>query len=245
MDPSKSRERIAHNIKAHGFHLYLVEGELTPRFIYTIGLSEKTGFELTIAGGIGFTDGDAVKIIDKAAKAALKGTLELAEELNLADSGSCSFRLIDRSWITELLLGIPDYYGGSLPSCYQLAPLREHATIDVPEMSRPFSPALEPVWQWLKLPWLFSIPRKSTAITDLRALLGEPVTEATRWEENEWELFAGPGDQQKEVNIRRVPISTLLGFDATLEVVANLNVGEGVWRKSIDDQWHEWRGKVS
>ncbi len=51
-DRAKWLEKIKHNIESHGFHMYLVMGGLTPRFVYSIGLSPVIGFEIVFAGAI-------------------------------------------------------------------------------------------------------------------------------------------------------------------------------------------------
>jgi hypothetical protein len=78
------------------------------------------------------------------------------------------------------------------------------------------------------------------AVTDLRALRGEKVKEAMRWEENEWELFAGPGDQIDRDDARVVPLASLIGFDPSLEVVTRFEIGKGAWRDASEASWHPW-----
>jgi len=43
---------IRENIVRSGYHVYLVFGGTTPRFAYTIGVSETLGFELVLAGAV-------------------------------------------------------------------------------------------------------------------------------------------------------------------------------------------------
>ena len=60
-------------------------------------------------------------------------------------------------------------------------------------MSQTWSPQSEPVWGWLAEDWNYPVPEKSIAATNLDALRGKPITEVMRWEEEEWEMFAGAG----------------------------------------------------
>ena len=62
MGDSVAIRRIQKNIDESGYHLYFVAGGPVPRFVYTIGLSEKIGFELVLAGSSYFDDEDASQI---------------------------------------------------------------------------------------------------------------------------------------------------------------------------------------
>ncbi len=64
MSRQAALELIHRNIEEFGFHVYLVNGALTPRYVYTIGLSEKCSFELLFAGSLIFSNEDAAKIVD-------------------------------------------------------------------------------------------------------------------------------------------------------------------------------------
>jgi hypothetical protein len=107
-------------------------------------------------------------------------------------------------------------------------------------MSGPWNASTEPIWHWLKEPWTFSVPKDSTAAT-LAALRGKRITEAMRWEEDEWEMFAGPGPEVTEKEMRVVALGTLVAADESLVPVMNLAIEEGVWRDSDpDSEWHPW-----
>ena len=54
-----------------------------------------------------------------------------------------------------------DHYGVPDVPAFQLVPDLENWTLDVPDLSRPYSPHAEPVWQWLEAPWPYSVPRGS------------------------------------------------------------------------------------
>ena len=97
-----------------------------------------------------------------------------------------------------------------------------------------------PVWQWKHVPWSFSAPRSSTAATNLAALRGERVTEAARWEEDQWELFAGEGPEVLEDEVRLVPLGTLLGADPSLLAVTSLPIGGALIRDPDEGEWEPW-----
>ena len=51
MTNKKFLDVIKSNIDKQGFHIMLVNGGQHPDFSYSIGLTEKLGFELIVAGG--------------------------------------------------------------------------------------------------------------------------------------------------------------------------------------------------
>ena len=119
-----------------------------------------------------------------------------------------------------------------------------HWTVDVPDLSQPWSPATAPGWRWLFEPWTLPVQETSKIVTNLAALRGEPVTEAARWEEDEWELFAGSGPHVTYEDMRVVPLETLFGADPSLEPILSLPVGGALRPDSRDDEWQVW-GKPS
>jgi hypothetical protein len=71
-------------------------------------------------------------------------------------------------------------------------------------------------------------------------LRGEPATEAVRWEEDYWEIFVTPGDQVVDAETRIISFGALLGHDPSLEAVAGLSVGSGVFRRA-GEEWQVWK----
>jgi hypothetical protein len=154
--------------------------------------------------------------------------------------GTFSLRSCDPSWVTLLMLGATDFYQQSDIPTLQVVPDEEHKTIDLPNMAVPWSPESEPVWRWLTEPWPYSIPSTSEAVTDLDALRGHPVTEACRWEEDYWELFAGAGPDVPKEQRRVVGLGMLLAADPSLTPIVDLKVGDGIWRED-DSAWNAWQ----
>jgi hypothetical protein len=76
-------------------------------------------------------------------------------------------------------------------------------------------------------------------MTNLDALRGAPITEACRWEEDEWEMFAGAGPDVAEEDARLVPLGCLLASDPSLAAVVDLEVGKGLWREP-GGAWVPW-----
>ncbi len=231
---------IQRNISQFGHHIYVVSGVTEPRFAYTIGNSQSFGSELILAGAILFMKDDVLRIIKEIA--AKLRTLDQSDQVtfDVEECGSFSLRKVDPSWSKELMLGALDFYQVKEITVSQIVPDDDHWTIDVPDMSQPliFSTAI--AWKWLCQPWAYSVPEKSTVITDLAALRGERITEATRWEEDEWEIFAGAGPDIPKDEIRIVPLETLLASDESLHPVLDLPIGEGFYRNE-DSDWHPWR----
>lgn len=233
-------DRIRENIARSGQHVYVVSGGETPRFAYTIGVSESVGIELILAGAIFYMKDEVVKILNEiATQLRAQRSREVFE---VAGLGSFTLRKVHSSWAAEFMLGAFDYYQKRDIPALQIVPDEAHWTIDVPDMSAPWSASTEPVWRWLKEPWTFPVPKDSTAATNLAALRGERITEVTRWEEDEWEMFAGAGPDVTETEMRVVALGTLVAADKSLDPVMHLAISEGLWRDSDpDSEWHPWR----
>jgi len=233
-------DRIRENIAQSGRHIYVVSGGQTPRFAYTIGVSESIGAELILAGAIFYMKDEVVKIINDVAEQ-LKAR-QNRNVVEVAGLGSFTLHKVHSSWATEFMLGAFDYYEKHDIPAIQIVPDRTHWTIDIPDMSVPWNATTEPVWRWLQEQWAYPVPKESTAATNLAALRGNRITEATRWTEDEWEIFAGAGPDVTEDEMRVVPLGTLLAADESLVSVLHLTIGEGIWREpDSDSEWHPWR----
>lgn len=231
---------IQSNITEYGQHNYTVMGGCSPRFAYTIGNSQSLGFELVFAGGLFYSVKEVNRILNQIAKK-LVGNVDWQNESFEIDSlGIFSLRKVDVSWSKMLILGALDFYDLTEIPTLQIVPDKAHWTADIADLSQDWSATLEPAWQWLQQPWDYSIAKNSMAVTNLDALRGHPVTEAVHWEEKQWELFAGAGPDVQEEEIREVPLATLLAIDPSVGAVANLAVGEGLWRDPADLEWQIW-----
>lgn len=144
---------IRSNIDRHGHHVTLVAQGVVPRFAYTIGLRQKVGAELVFAGASTYSAKQVHELMNDAAAS--------------LGPGLKSLRQVDSSWVNLLLLGALDYYSEPSIPALQILPDKQHWTIEVPDLSAPFSPESEPVWQWLTAPWTLPIPKDSTAATNL------------------------------------------------------------------------------
>ncbi|HTC95902.1 MAG TPA: DUF4262 domain-containing protein [Terriglobales bacterium] len=239
-EKKQALDRIRENIARSGQHVYVVSGGNTPRFAYTIGVSESIGVELILAGAIFYMKDEVVKIINDIA-AQLKAQRD-REVFEVAGLGSFTLRKVHSSWATEFMLGAFDYYQKRDIPALQIVPDKAHWTIDVPDLSAPWSTTKEPVWQWLHEPWTYPVPKDATAATNLAALRGDRITEVTRWEEDEWEMFAGAGPDVPKDEMRVVSLGTLVAADKSLVPVMNLAIEEGLWRDpDPDSEWHPWR----
>lgn len=233
-------ELIQVNIAKYGHHILLVSGGMSPRFAYTIGISNTMGTELILAGASFYSAEDVNRIINEIAGnvGAHNAWHQLSYEVS--SLGVFSLRKVDTSWTNALMLGALDFYSASDIPALQIVPDQAHLTVDVPNLTQPWSATAEPVWRWLHEPWGNSVSPRSVAVTNLGALRGERVTEAARWEEDQWELFAGSGPDTPPDEIRVVPLSTLLAVDESLNVVTSLEVGQALWRDTDELGWHQW-----
>ncbi|HEV2960515.1 MAG TPA: hypothetical protein VG649_01720, partial [Candidatus Angelobacter sp.] len=66
--------------------------------------------------------------------------------------------------------------------------------------------------------------------------------EVMRWEEDDWEIFAGDGPDVPKHELRVAPLGTLVAADESLVPVVHLAIGEGLWRDADPgSEWHAWR----
>jgi hypothetical protein len=193
--------------------------------------------EVVLAGTASLSADGVFEALEAAAERVGGAPLADGEVLDVPGVGAFTFTPVDPSWTRELLLGALDYYDRDDVPALQLVPDAALRTIDVPDLSVAFDPRREPVWRWLVEPWDLPVPSDAVAMTDLKALRGEPVSQAARWETDYWELFSG-SDVAKEDG-RAIPLATLLGFDPTLEPVMRLEVGDAI-RREPPGEWETW-----
>jgi Domain of unknown function (DUF4262) len=232
-------DQIRENIVRKGFHTYVVSGGGDPHYAYTIGLTERLGAELILAGSYFYKLDEMPQIIASVVDRMSSSNSLDGGTISLAPWGTFSLRAVDESWIKLLMLGALDFYQSKAIRAFQLVPDDSHATLDVPQMNRPWNPEREPAWRWLQQRWPYAIPSESMAITNLAALRGERTTEVMRWEADEWEIFAGAGPDVPQEERRVVPLSVLLATDETLRPAVDLAVGAGLWRDA-ESPWHPW-----
>jgi hypothetical protein len=233
---------IRQNIAERGFHVYVVTGSGQPHYGYTIGLSESLGAELILAGAYFYELNEVGKIIRSIAGKLRPPVAGETGRIEASPWGIFSLRKVDMTWAKDLMLGVFDYYHVDSLEAWQIVPDESHWTVDIPDLSRPWSPNAAPGWQWLHEKWTCPVPRDSVALTNLDALRGERVTEVVRWEEDEWEIFAGAGPDTTEAERRVVPLGILLAADPSLLPAVDLSVGAGFWRDA-ESEWHPWVAK--
>src|SRR6267378_4238524 len=232
--------QIREHIARKGHHVYVVLGSVMPRYAYTIGASESMGAELVLAGASFYSNDEVVEIINDIAAQLKRDRAALRFEV--AGQGSFTLRKAHPSWVTRFARGALDYYQVSEIPALQLVPDEAHWTKDVPDLSAPWSPTTEPIWRWLNEPCPYPVFKQAVAATNLAALRGERITEATRWEEDEWELFAGAGPDVTKDDLRVVALGVLIAMDESLAPVMNLLIEEGLWRDpDPNSEWQPWR----
>jgi hypothetical protein len=232
--------RIQSNISEHGYHVTVVSGGALPRFAYTIGCKNSLGAEFIFAGGEYYSQVQLGEIIAEIVSLAKKKPDWLNLSISITPLGTFSISKADASWSKLLLLGAFDYYNQPEIEVWQILPDGQHHTLDIPNMSQAFDIGSEPVWQWLSRKWDYPIPNTSMAVSNLQVLFGAKATEVTRWEKDEWEIFAGAGPDVQKEDMRIVPMGILLGIDKSLEPAAHLAIGKGIWRDNIELEWNEW-----
>jgi hypothetical protein len=242
MDTDKRQaalNEIRDSIAQHGFHTYVVTGGGYPHFGYTIGLTESLGAEITLAGSYFYRLDDVSKVIYSVRNALMPSVDWNTSRAETEAWGTFSFRKVNTSWATALMLGAFDYYPRKSIEAYQIVPDEAHWTIDVPDLSQPWSPTHTPGWRWLNEEWMYPVPKDSVALTDLNVLRGARITEVMRWEEDEWEIFSGAGMEIPESERRVVPLGVLVEADKSLLPAIDLHVRTGFWRDE-NSEWTPW-----
>jgi hypothetical protein len=232
----QARGQVKRNIQKHGFHIYVIGKASYPRFGYTIGLTRSLGAELVLPGAAWFSGRD-VGLIIHVIRNRLVEDRRFDAPIAVEGFGSFTLRTAHRSWTRKLLLGALDYYACRDVAAYQIVPDEDHWTIDVPDLSVPLDAGRSPAWQWLREPWRHPVPASAYAITDLAALRGSRITQVARWEDDSWEIFATPGSQVPDEQLRVVPLGCFLASDPSMAPILDLAVGEAIWREEGGD-WH-------
>ncbi len=233
-------QQIQHNIDTHGHHITSVQGGNVPRFTYTIGLTPTLGAELILAGGYDFILSEVPEIINTLAQ---RITLPLAEQgsISLGDAlGGFSFRPVHESWATQMLLGVYDVYQIDHVTAFQVVPDDAHFTLDIPDLSQPWDKTANPLWRCLDDAEEPHWPKNLLGITHLDVLRGHKVTYATRWENDEWELFTVAPNEVVKSDIRLVSLALLIALDPSLEEVVSLAESEALWRDLEELVWYAW-----
>ncbi len=231
-------------ISKYGFFRYYVMADTTPRFSYTIGLTESIGFELIVGGMMYFETNEALEVVFNAIIEALRKDNK-TKNFNLNELGTFTLAKVHNSWISKMMLGAIDYYGREDIQAFQILPTDvEITTKDIPDMTKKWS-SNNLIWKYLDKNqlWKYEIPKNSTAITNLDALKGARLTEYFRYELNQWEIFAGNGAKEPQESLRIVPLCTLIGIDKSIEKFIHDPIGKGKFKDASDqhnDTWYAW-----
>ena len=233
-------EEVKSNIINYGHHISIVKNGVCPRFGYSIGALEKIGFEVIFAGGLFYKNDEASMIIDNVIRKMNYDSNWQELKIEIDTLGIFVLSKAHHSWSKLLAIGVYDFYKKNDIEVLQILPDKEHYTIEIPNLSCQFNASKQPIWQWLVNEWSYPIPKDVMVVTNLDVLLGKPITEIMRWEEYEWEMFFGNGNDSHEEDLRIIPIGILLGFDYTVIKALNLKIGKGLWRSEESAEWNDW-----
>jgi hypothetical protein len=135
------------------------------------------GAELILAGAYFYELKEVVNVIRSIAEKLRPPIAGEPRPIEASPWGVFSLRKVDVSWAKTLMLGVFDYYKVKTIDAYQIIPDEAHWTIEIPDLSQPWSPESAPAWRWSFEPWTYPIPRDSVALTNLDALRGGQITE--------------------------------------------------------------------
>ena len=239
------KDKIRADIEESGRHVACVSGGQSPRYLYTIGLSAKVGFELVFAGQAQIPNQVATSILHSIAKELESGKSVKKLRVDNRKFGSFTLSEAQPTWSRRMLSEVAIYYEGKDIRAMQVLPEPERATIDIPPMEEVFDPGRHRVWQWLDGNWPYEISAQAQVVSNLEALQGYAVSELVRWEDSEGQMFSGPGAEGADDELVNLPLATLLGFDKSLEAALNLEIQSGLYRE-FDEQgqegpWQPWK----
>ena len=219
----------------NGRFVQLVQGGIVPRYVYALPDGERAPGALLV--GAATFDANGARRIVAACASVLEegGDVSGTVELDICAERPVRVTLAptDPSWVERL---IPAARRGDY---VQITPI-DHPTVDVVPMDRPYDADTAGSWRWLSERWEFAAPGTSMVATNLAALRGEPVTEASRWEHDYFEAFAGSGPDTPRDEVRFVGFPPLVGADPSLAAVAALDVGESLRRPAGSSPWQPW-----
>lgn len=230
---------IERNIASRGYHLYVVQQSLVPRYAYTIGLTQSNLAELIMAGCI-FYNFEEVRSIIQAIVDRFRSGVGIERTIELGHFGRFSLRKTNPEWTRPLMLGAYDYYGPDALEIVQVVPDESHWTQDTPDLASPGGPGASPVWKWSQYNWPIEAPLNSIVVTNIAALQGNRITEVVRTDMDCWECFAGSGPDIGPEDARVVPLGTVLGIDHSMDKILTLEVGKGLWRDADNGDWNQW-----
>ena len=238
MNKESYLKNIDSSIDFKGHYIAAVLAGPQPAFVYSIGLLKQVGFELVFCGGSNYTLKQLEFIVDLFCNK-INISKNIDQKITTEKLGVFSLVHCHDSWCNKTALGVYDYYKTGHINLVQIVPEDKNRLLDVPDMSVEWSKE-NGIWKWLDVDWFYNVPERSTVITNFNALRGEPVTEISKWEDDEWEMFAGAGPDVAEEDIRIVPLGTMLGIDKTIEASLDLEIGKGIWRESRYSSWQKW-----
>lgn len=232
----KLLRRISENIREHGYHVYLISAGATPRYVYTIGLNEKIGFDLIFAGGLNFSASSVKEVVERAFRI-LERASGVPKTLEIPGYGCFDLARASDAWVQAIALGALDFYGSEKVEMVQLIPPRAKLTIDVPRMDSPVAPQSQRGWRWLAEPWPYSLSIDSSVAIDLEALFGRDIVYVSRWPDDEWEMFAGDPESVSEQCMRVVNFSFVLAIDPTIEAILCMEDSQVAVRTNSESKW--------
>lgn len=233
-------DHIKDNILKHRFHINVVSQEFTPRFAYTIGLFNKNGYELVLAGNMDLLYDDIIYILNFIGNKLINHEETTGSRFEINIKSMFELRKVDESWTDIMLLGVNDFYNDKSILSYQIHQIGNMTSVDIPNMNCKFKPEDQPIWRWLTCKNDLNIPQNSKVVINKDILYGAKALEIMRWDENEWEIYSMNPENLDEDDMRIIPVSTIIGIDNSLERILELNVGKGLIRDSPNNAWESW-----
>lgn len=204
---------ISNNIQRHGYHVYAIT--TNPKefsYIYTIGLTEKFGFEMIMAGWIKLDVNSQSMIIKHIIENLTKEPKNFSQDyhgrhfilnnilLNQVESTLLvGLEQVSNFWMEDLMIGALDYYQDRPITAFHVKPLQEDFWLmTIPNMSNPIvDNNNSPLWQCY-----FNEERdvgeKCNFYVDECVLRGKPILEVINFDNINWQLLSYHSDNNDD-----------------------------------------------
>jgi hypothetical protein len=229
---------VDEKIRKYGYQITDVKGGQNPSFAYTIGLYEKFGFELVIAGA--YISKEFNEKIFRTVISGLESGLDVDSVFKAEHRNEDDLKLIEMhsTWKELMILGAFIHYNNDEIRAFQILAV-DNILLDTPIMSN-VRDSEDPIWCWLDKNWNEDIPLSSYVSTDVDFLKGKTIVEVMRFEDGFWEMFTRPAPDVPDEDVRILPISTMIAIDESLKPSLKLSNGDGLLRKNKDSKWKSW-----
>lgn len=237
-----ARSKITDAIRRTGLFAVTVVAGPTPRWQYTIGLTQAGLPEVVVAGSAAYRDATLDALLRSVGSGLLAGAYAPDARGLRVEGVDVDLMPVHVSWAQRLLVVAATYHERPAVDAVQAVP--SGGWIDIPRTSVPLDLSIERPWRWLDDEWPYACSSRTRVFTDLDVLRGSPIVEVIHEREpgglNSWTMRAHAAAAGAEQEGRVVPIGTVLAIDPTVALTLDLKPGEFAVRDGPQADWQAW-----